>query len=201
VLQPGSRQVEPTPQAARVRLHQPIGHIRQAKLGQDRFSASRGLPARAAKQPRHHVQVLPPGHGRLDGGVLPSQTYGLPNQSRTAADVNVGYPQGSGIWTGSAWRPYARTSSSRRRWAQYSRDLTAARHQIKPGQGLDLAETLDQPLSLEDAAVNISLSSAGRPERQRSLPGAGDLLPRGVQPVEQVRGSDPQDQCRGSCSV
>ena len=65
-------QVEPTPQATRVGLHQAVGHVRQVELSQDRVSARRRLLTRAAKQPRHHVQVLASGHGRFDGGILPS---------------------------------------------------------------------------------------------------------------------------------
>jgi hypothetical protein len=119
-------------------------------LGQDRVCAGRGLLARAAKQPRHHVQVLASGHGRFDGGILPGQPDGLPYLLRTAADVNVGYPQPPGIWADQRGDGTHEGRLPGAVGAEYGGGLTAAGHQIKPGKSLDLAEPLDHRLGLDD---------------------------------------------------
>ena len=74
-------EVEAAAHAAGVRAHRPVGGVGEAQLLEHGGASRRGAGARVAEQPGDHLDVLPPGHGGLDRGVLAGEA----TRRRTAA--------------------------------------------------------------------------------------------------------------------
>ena len=80
-------EVELAAHAARVGAHQPVRGLGQSHLLEHPRAVRARRAAILAEETRDHLQVLAPGHRRLDGGELPGEADHLPHEFRLTHDV------------------------------------------------------------------------------------------------------------------
>ena len=86
-------EVELAPHTAGIGPDQPVGGLRETELGQDADRIGPGVPPALAEQPGDHLQVLPPGHRRLHGGVLARKADQAADDPRLLPDVVARHPE------------------------------------------------------------------------------------------------------------
>jgi hypothetical protein len=82
-------EVEPPAHAAGIGADEPLAGLGEPELLEHGGGARPRPPAVLAEQPRHHLEVLAPGHGLFDGGVLAGQPDDPAHVLGIAGDVDA----------------------------------------------------------------------------------------------------------------
>ena len=142
-------QVQPSPHAAGVTLHHPVGRVGQLELGQEFLGPGPGgRPAQVGQLADEH-QVLAPGQQRVQRRVLGGDADVAPHLARVAQHVDARHRGRSRIGAGQRGQdPHAGCLAGTVR-AQEAEDGAGGDGKVHPGQGLGGAVAFGQSFRLD----------------------------------------------------
>jgi hypothetical protein len=149
-------EVQAASHATGVGTDQPVGVARQAELLEHPGGCRPSLLAAESEQPADHLQILPAGHGLLDGRVLTGQTDRPPHPGGLTGGVESGHPQRAAIGTdqGGDGSDEGRLSGAvRPEQGGYPSGLG---HQIHSGQRRHLSKPFGEALGLNHGVHGCS---------------------------------------------
>ena len=142
-------EVEAAAHAAGIRAHHPVRSVAEPQPIDDGGGLMAGRRAGETEKPRHHLDVLAPGHGRLDSGVLPGEGDHPAHLGRVADRVDAVYPQAAAVRAEQRGHQVHERGLAGAVRTQQSEHLARAHRQAQPVQGLGLAEGLAEPIRLD----------------------------------------------------